>query len=125
MMDLFSKEFMPHGHCYLWDPFILWLNVFSDIVIVVSYYSIPLLLTYIVYKTKGRVPFNTIFLFFAIFILACGTTHLMEIINVWQSQYFIAGIVKAITAMASICTAVALIPILPKIIQALRGHDAG
>ena len=27
---LFSRDFMPHGMCYLWDPTLVWLNVISD-----------------------------------------------------------------------------------------------
>lgn len=25
---LFSSDFMPHGHCYLWKPEIVWLHLF-------------------------------------------------------------------------------------------------
>lgn len=123
MDQLFSGNFMPHGHCYLWKPEILWMHVISDAVIVFAYFSIPLLLTYIVYKSKGKIPFNSLFLLFAIFILACGTTHLMGIINVWQSKYVISGVVKIITALASIGTAIALFPVIPKIIKAMQNVD--
>ena len=34
--------FMPHGHCYRWDQLVLWLNVGSDALIALAYYSIPL-----------------------------------------------------------------------------------
>jgi hypothetical protein len=119
-----SDNFMPHGHCYLWKPEILWLNVISDFIIVCAYFSIPILLTYLVYKTEAKLKFNWLFLLFSIFILACGTTHLMEIINVWNSEYFLAGIIKAITAIASILTAIALIPVIPQIIELLKESDA-
>lgn len=122
MDDLFSGHFMPHGHCYLWKPEILWMHVISDAVITLAYFSIPLTLTYIVYKSKGKIPFNGFFLLFAIFILACGTTHLLEIVNVWKSEYVISGFVKVITAIASIVTAISLIPVMPDIIRKLQ-HD--
>lgn len=115
-----SDGFMPHGHCYLWKPEILWLHVISDIIIVCAYFSIPILLTYLVFKTKSELRFNWLFLLFSIFILACGTSHLMEIINVWNKEYFLAGIIKAITAVASLLTAIALIPVIPKIIEILE-----
>lgn len=124
IVELFtSDQFMPHGHCYLWRPEIVWLNVISDIVIIAAYYTIPIILTYIIYKSKGTVPFNWLFLCFAIFILACGTTHLMEVINVWHAKYMLAGIIKAITAIASILTAVSLVPLLPKIIKTLKDSN--
>lgn len=40
--DFFNSEnFMPHGHCFLWQPDILWLHVVSDACIVLAYFSIP------------------------------------------------------------------------------------
>jgi hypothetical protein len=34
-------NFMPHGHCYLWRPDVLWLRVGSDTLIALSYCAIP------------------------------------------------------------------------------------
>ncbi len=112
--------FMPHGHCYLWKPDLILLHVISDAIIILAYYSIPLILVYVVRKSKGALPFNWIFISFAIFIVACGTTHLMEVVNIWQSEYYLSGIVKAITAVASILTAIAMLPLLPKVIDVLQ-----
>jgi len=120
---MLSENFMPHGHCYLWKPSLIVLHVVSDAVIVLAYFSIPLLLVYFVAKTKERLPFNNFFLLFAIFILACGTTHLMEIINVWEANYFISGLVKAVTAVASMGTAIGLVPIIPKAIRVISKLD--
>jgi hypothetical protein len=125
MSGLFEDmdRFMPHGHCYLWKPEIVFLHAVSDAVIVIAYYAIPIALGYVVFKAKGRLPFGQSFLLFAIFILACGTTHLLAIINIWDSRYLISGIVKAITAAASIATAVSLVPILPKVLATLKEAD--
>lgn len=117
MLNFFdTSRFMPHGHCYLWDPTILWLHIISDAVITFSYYSIPIMLIYFIFK-KRRIPFNWLFLMFALFIFACGTTHLMEIINVWKAEYPLAGVIKMFTAIVSLMTAVSLIKILPKILD--------
>jgi PAS domain S-box-containing protein len=51
---------------------------------------------------------------FAGFILACGTTHLMEVWNVWHGDYVLAGVIKAVTAALSLITAAILIPLAPK-----------
>src|SRR5579885_3625526 len=103
MMDflntLFSADgFMPHGHCYLWKPGVLWLHIMSDALIALAYYSIPFTLVYFIRKRKD-IPFNWMFLCFAIFIIACGTTHLMEIVVIWHPLYWLSGIVKAVTAL--------------------------
>lgn len=108
-----SQNFMPHGHCYLWRADILWLNVISDGLIAISYYAIPAALVYLVSKRKD-LEFDWIFIMFALFILACGTTHVMEIITVWSPQYATEGLVKLFTAGVSVTTAISLIPLMPK-----------
>jgi PAS domain S-box-containing protein len=114
--QFFSSDFTPHGFCYLWDPRIVWLNVISDGLIALSYYCIPLILIYFIRKNRD-LPFNKIFWMFGTFILACGTTHIMEIWNVWHGNYLLAGVIKAITAAVSVLTAAMLIPLVPKVIS--------
>jgi signal transduction histidine kinase/ActR/RegA family two-component response regulator len=99
-----NGPFMPHGHCYLWTPGLLWLHVVSDALIVFAYYSIPITLIYFVRK-RADMRFGWMFICFAVFIIACGTTHLMEIWNVWHANYWLSGVIKAITALASVPTA--------------------
>ncbi len=114
--QLLSPDFMPHGFCYLWDPRILWLHVISDGLITLSYYCIPIVLIYFIRKNRD-LPFNRIFWMFGAFILACGTTHLLEIWNVWHGSYLVAGVIKAITAAVSVITVAMLIPLVPKVIS--------
>jgi hypothetical protein len=112
--NLFSGyPFLPHGHCYLQSSEMVWLHVVSDLLIAVAYYSIPLILFSFVSRRRD-VPFNWMFILFGIFILACGTTHLMEIVTVWHPVYRLGGLVKAGTAAVSLLAAVMLIPIIPK-----------
>src|SRR5580693_6086969 len=114
--QLFSSDFMPHGFCYLWNPRIVWLNVLPDGLITLSYYCIPLILIYFIRQNRD-LPFNRIFWMFGSFILACGTTHLMEIWNVWHGSYLLAGVIKAATAAISVVTAATLIPLVPKVVS--------
>jgi len=113
----FSEDnFMPHGMCYLWQPGVLWLHVFSDALITLAYFSIPFTLIYFVLKRKD-LQFDWIFICFAVFIVACGTTHAMDIWVVWHPAYWLSGSIKAITALASVPTAILLVRLVP---QALR-----
>ncbi len=112
---LASGEFIPHGHCYLWKPELVLLHVVSDSLIALAYYSIPIMLVYFVRKRRD-VPFDWIFLMFGIFIVACGTTHLLEIWTLWHPTYWLSGFIKAITALASLCTAALLLPLIPKVL---------
>lgn len=113
---LFSSDFMPHGHCYLWRPEILWLNVGSDVLIALSYYSIPLALLVFV-RRRGDLVYHWMFVLFAAFIFLCGTTHVVEIWTVWHGSYRIEGVVKLLTGLVSLATAVLLWRLVP---QALR-----
>jgi PAS domain S-box-containing protein len=108
--------FMPHGHCYLWNPGLVTLHVVSDYLISVAYFSIPFTLIDFVRRRKD-LPFNWMFVCFGIFIVACGMTHVMEIITLWHPYYWIAGAVKAITALASVPTAILLIRLVPRALQ--------
>ena len=112
--DLFSSEpFMPHGHCYFWTTSLIALHAISDAFIVLAYYSIPITLVYFVRRRKDLV-FNWMFVCFAVFILACGTTHVMEIWNIWHANYWLSGSIKALTALASVPTAILLVKLIPQ-----------
>jgi PAS domain S-box-containing protein len=114
--QLLSPEYMPHGFCYLWNPRILWLHVISDGLIALSYYCIPLILIYFIRKNRN-LSFNHVFWMFGSFILACGTTHVLEIWNVWHGDYLLAGVTKALTAAVSVLTTAMLIPLAPRAIS--------
>lgn len=109
---LSSDDFMPHGHCYLWRPGIVWLHVVSDTLIALAYTSIPFTLYYFV-RRRRDLPFRWMFLCFAGFIIACGATHLLEVVTLWTPIYRLSGLVKAITAVFSIVTAVLLARLVP------------
>jgi PAS domain S-box-containing protein len=114
--SLLFPDFMPHGYCYLWDSRMVWLHVISDGLIALSYYCIPLILVYFIRKNRD-LPFDRIFWMFGTFILACGTTHVMEIWNVWHGSYLLAGVVKAIAAAVSVITVAVLIPLVPRVMS--------
>ncbi len=111
--QLFSSDFMAHGYCYLWKPEIVWLHAVSDTLIALSYLVIPITLVVFVRKRRD-LPFHWMFFMFGLFILGCGATHLMEIWTLWHGTYRLAGVIKAITAGASVATAITLIPLIPR-----------
>jgi len=117
-----SPGFMPHGHCYLWQPATLWLNVGADGLIASAYFAIPFALYYLVRERRAEIPYPGILLMFAAFILLCGSTHLMEIWTVWQPAYRLAGLLKALTGMVSVATMIALFHVIPKAML-LRGPE--
>ncbi len=110
---LTESSFIPHGHCYLWKPSLVWLNIISDSLIALVYYSIPIILIYFVHKRKDF-PFKWILLLFGAFIVSCGTTHVMDVWTLWHPTYWLSSFIKFITAIISLYTAIALLPIIPQ-----------
>lgn len=110
------NAFSPHGFCLLWNPGLMAFHVISDAVIAVSYYSIPFGLAYFVRRRKD-LAYRWMFLLFAAFILACGTTHVFDIWTLWHPDYPLQGLVKAVTAVVSLVTAILLWPVLTRALE--------
>jgi len=112
---LLYRGLAPHGYCLLWDPALVWTHVISDALIAAAYFSIPLVLWRLV-TLRPDVQFGWMLGLFAVFILACGMTHVMGMVTLWVPAYGIQALVKMVTALASVATAVLLIPLLPKLL---------
>ena len=112
-----SEMFMPHAHCYLFNRELMLLHGWSDLFIGLSYVSISATLTYLVFRARRELPFHWMMLAFALFIVACGATHFMELwtLQAPHPRYWLAGWMKLLTATASLVTALLLPPLVPKI----------
>jgi signal transduction histidine kinase/DNA-binding NarL/FixJ family response regulator len=113
MQLLETNGFIPHGHCYLWQTNLVGLHVIADGLIALAYFSIPIMLIYFVRKRQDVNRFNKVVLLFGSFIIACGITHVMEIVTLWYPLYWLSGLLKAITALISLYTAFELVVIIP------------
>jgi len=107
------SAFSPHGFCLLWEPGLIWLHSLSDVVIALAYFSIPLAIAAFL-RERRDFEYRWVGWLFAAFILACGTSHVVSVVTLWQPYYWLEGGVKAITALVSLATAVLLWPLIPK-----------
>src|SRR5207237_4352437 len=107
-----TQQFAPNGQCLLWQSDLLILYTVSDGAIALAYFSIPLALGYFVMKRRD-IAFRWVFVLFCIFIVACGTTHVFDVWTLWNPDYGLAGLVKAVTAVASVLTEVMLLGLMP------------
>ncbi|WP_240224463.1 GGDEF domain-containing protein [Rheinheimera hassiensis] len=114
--DLLNGDFMPHGHCLLWRTDLLLLHVGGDTLTFIAYMLIPIALIRLV-RARVDLRFDWMFLLFAGFIFFCGATHILGIINVWHGYYYIHGIIKSMTGIISILTAISLWYLLPQAIS--------
>ncbi|GEO06696.1 hypothetical protein AAE02nite_43600 [Adhaeribacter aerolatus] len=110
-----SADFMPHGHCYLWQSDILFLTVLGDGLTGLAYFTLPFMLFYIVRKREDLAHRN-MFLLFGTFIMACGATHFVDIWTIWFPTYRLASVVTVVTGLVSAATAIAMFRALPQIL---------
>ena len=97
----------PHGFCLSWRPELFWSMAVSDGVIAASYISISVAIA--VYIVKRRdIYLRWVAMAFALFILLCAASHLSDLWTLWSPDYGIQAMVKAITALVSLLTAIAL-----------------
>jgi PAS domain S-box-containing protein len=118
---LFGGGFMPHGHCYLWSPSMVWTQVTSNLLIGLAYLSISATLGYLVWRV--RLPFSWVYIAFGTFILACGLTHFFDVVTVWHPIYWADAGVRVLTAVASVGTAVLVVPLVPKVVEISKLSD--
>jgi len=104
------------GNTGIPPSFLLLADSIANTLIVFSYYFIPYALAYFVWR-RNDLKFRWILLMFSALILACGTLRSLSILLHWQPFYWLDAILKAITAIISIVTAIYLMRVIP---QALR-----
>lgn len=112
-----STGLLPHGYCFLRKPDLIWLHVISDAVIALAYFMIPVLLVYFMRRVRTRIDFRWAISLFAAFIVLCGTGHILDIVVIWEPIYYLQGWVRALTAAVSLATALAIVPLVPRLLS--------
>jgi signal transduction histidine kinase len=125
--DLLSRlvgaPYLPHRYCYLQQPWLVWTNVTMDGLIAISYAVIFLSLFWIAGELRSIQDLRNyiwMLIAFGTFIVACGATHLMELITVWWPAYPVAAGVKVLCAAASVPTAILFAYAAPALAKAIR-----
>ena len=107
---------MPHGYCLFWQPWLVALFAGSDLLIFLSYSAIPLALL-IFLRQRPDIRYRQLVALFAAFILLCGLTHLISIVTLWIPVYPLHGLVKLVTGIVSMTTAVVLFLLVPSLVK--------
>ena len=108
-------QYMPHGMCLLWQPWLVLLWAGSDLLIFLSYSAIPIALLTVL-RRRHDVPHRGMVMLFASFILLCGITHALSIVTLWIPIYPQLGVIKLATGLASCVTAVVLFRLIPTLV---------
>ena len=102
---------MPHAVCWKADPRLIWTMVVTNAITFLSYLVICLTLIYLVRHTRKVIQRDWAYfaLGFAMFIVACGTTHFMEVVTTWIPVFWIDAGANIITAILSAYVAIMFI----------------
>ena len=106
----------PHGFCLLWEPWLIWTYATADVLIGISYLTIPIALA-VVARKRRDLMFRPVFLLFAAFILLCGLSHFLSVVTLWVPAYGLEALIKSGTAIISLITAVVLWRLLPSALE--------
>lgn len=112
---------MPHGFCFGWDPVVLAIHITGNAGIALAYFGIPIVLLIGIRRRPDFIP-RAFGLLFALFIVACGIGHLVNIWTLWYPNYRFAAIWDVITAAISIATLYALLGV-PGLTQRLLNAE--
>ncbi|PQO40794.1 PAS domain-containing sensor histidine kinase [Blastopirellula marina] len=119
-LHLFETDGFPArwycGSVWHEEPGVGWLHIVSDVAIFGAYLTIPVVLAYFLFRRRD-LPFPTVIALFALFIVSCGVGHLVEAIIFWEPVYRFSGLIKAVTAIVSWGTVVALFPLIPRVLD--------
>lgn len=112
---LFSTEGFPaRWHCGHWTDFHGWVYIIGDLLVWSAYFAIPLIIVmYVSRKRTAGIRFQRIYLLFASFILACGSTHLIDALIFWYPVYRFSALARVATGIISWTTIYYLVKSLP------------
>ena len=98
-----SPSLMPHAVCWSRDPNLIWTMAVTNAITFLSYLSICITLFYLARRTRRSIHrvWGFFLVGFALFIVACGTTHLMEVVTTWIPVFWIDAWTNIITALLS------------------------
>ena len=111
-----TSDFPPRWHCGNWTDLHGWVHIVADLATAAAYFAIPAILIYFIRK-REELAFRGLFWLFALFILSCGTVHVVEATIFWLPVYRVSALFKVLNATISIATAIALTRVLPRAIQ--------
>lgn len=94
---------MPHAVCWREDPNLIWAMAITNAVTFLSYTTICITLFALARRTRRVIARDWAFFVvgFALFIVACGATHFMEVVTTWVPLFWIDAWANIITAVLS------------------------
>ena len=106
-----SASLMPHAVCWASAPKLIWTMVITNSITFLSYLVICFTLLYLARRTQSVLARDWAYFVvgFALFIAACGSTHIFEVITTWIPVFWSDAIANVLTAALSGYVAIMLI----------------
>ncbi|HWG16989.1 MAG TPA: HAMP domain-containing sensor histidine kinase [Acidobacteriaceae bacterium] len=103
-----SVTLMPHAVCWAAAPRLIWTMVVTNAITFLSYVSICITLFVLASRTRRVIAkdWGYFLVGFALFIVACGSTHAMEVVTTWIPAFWIDAATNFVTAVLSAYVAV-------------------
>lgn len=105
-------QFLPQAECFDGVPTLLWVHVVADVLIATTLFSVPFVLVYL-FRRRSDLRLGWPAVCFGAFAVTGGLTCLVDAWNVWQGQYWIEGVLKAVTAAMALLAGILLWRSLP------------
>ena len=121
-----SNSLMPHAVCWASDPRLIWTMAVTNFVTFLSYLTLAMTLLYLVRRTGHTLvrDWGYFVVGFALFILACGSSHLLEVITTWSPLFWIDAWTNILTSILSAYVAIMLIWRVSKIAYGINDYAA-
>jgi signal transduction histidine kinase len=117
---------MPHAVCWKADPRLIWTMAITNALTFLSYLCICLTLLYLARQTRRIIAREWAWFVvgFALFIVACGSTHLMELVTTWLPWFWLDAATNIVTALLSAYVATQLFLRAPAISFSINDYAA-
>jgi signal transduction histidine kinase len=106
-----DTSLMPHAVCWAAAPRLVWTMVVTNSITFLSYVSICVTLLVLTRRTRRVIArdWAHFLVGFALFIVACGFTHLMEVVTTWKPAFWVDAWANILAASLSAYVAIVLI----------------
>jgi PAS domain S-box-containing protein len=112
----YGQALLPHAFCLSTSPSLQAIHVVSDSLIALAYLLIPWAMLRFV-RRRPDIPFGWVAWVFGAFIVACGSTHVLDVLTLYYPAYWYSAVAKAFTAVVSLATAWLLYRITPHMLK--------
>jgi len=109
-------QFMPHGYCIEWVPWIFWSYLIADAITFFSYTSDFFALMRL-YRRRPDLNQGWIIPAFGLFIASCGVVHGLLAVSLFWGIYPVIAGAKILMAFISFPVALVIWPVVNKIIK--------